>query len=592
VPERANQSGALRALEDQIHAALGDRPLDLLLRNVRLVDVYREMIVETDLGIAGDRIVSVLPGGDRQAKVTVDAGGRYALPGFIDAHIHIESALLTPDRLAEVVVPTGTTTLLVDPMEVSNVAGYEGLVEFLRAVPNLPYRIFVQVSSRVPTAPGQETTGGALGPSEVRRALAWPESISLGELDPSKVLGVQSPYLRKILSAHARGKIANGHAAGLEGRALEAYATARLADDHECVTLEDVKARLAVGLAVLIREGSSERNLRELMAGIVREKLPTRHMLFCVDDKFSADLAREGHIDYNVNEAIRLGLPPMQAIQMASLNAAEHFRLDDRLGALVPGRWADVILSEALDPIVPAQVYVGGRHVAEAGRLVVEVAPIRYARWLRNTVHVRRGTRAAHFRLPAQGARARVRVIEVVPDQIINYFREAELTVAGGQVQADPMQDVLKIAVVERYGKNGNLAVAFAKGFGLKRGALGSSVAHDHHNLVVLGANDDDMAACVRALVKLHGGFVAVADGQTLAAVPLPIAGLMSDRPAGEVNTALEKLNAAARALGSPLNSPFMTLSFVSLPSIPEAGLTDKGLLDVRSRKFVPVILE
>jgi adenine deaminase len=202
---------------------------------------------------------------------------------------------------------------------------------------------------------------------------------------------------------------------------------------------------------------------------------------------------------------------------------------------------------------------------------------------------VSRGTRAAHFKLPAAGGQeraARVRVIEIVPDQIINYFREAELPVAGGQVQADPSQDVLKIAVVERHGKNGNLAVAFAKGFGLKRGALGSSVAHDHHNLVVLGANDDDMAACVRALVKMHGGFVVVADGQTLAAVPLPIAGLMSDRPAGEVNGALEKLNAVARGLGSPLNSPFMTLSFVSLPSI------DKGLLDVRSRQFVPVILQ
>jgi adenine deaminase len=591
VPDAPGAS-ALRDLQNQIHAALGHQPLDLLLRDVRLVDVYREAIVATDLGIAGDRLVSVLPDAARDARQVVDARGRYALPGFIDAHIHIESALLTPDRLAEVVVPTGTTTLLVDPMEVANVAGYDGLAEFLRALPSLPYRIFVEVSSRVPTAPGMETTGGVLGPAEVRRALAWPEAISLGELDPSKVLGVQAPYLRKILSAHARGKIANGHAAGLAGQDLEAYAAARLADDHECVTLDDVRQRLAVGLAVIIREGSSERNLRELVAGIVREKLPTRHMLFCVDDKFCADLRAEGHIDYNVNQAIRLGLDPIQAIQMASLNAAEHFRLDDRLGALVPGRWADLILSETLDPIVPEQVYVGGRLVAEAGKLVVPVPPVKYAAWLRDTVHVRRGQRPAHFALPAKGQRARARVIQIVPDQIINHAVEAVVPVVNGQVQADPSQDVLKIAVAERHGRNGNVAVALCQGFGLQRGAIGGTVAHDHHNIVVLGTNDADLAACVRALVKLRGGFVAVADGQVLAELPLPLAGLMSDQPAAAVNAALDRLNAAARDLGSPLNSPFMTLSFVSLPSIPDLGLTDKGLVDVRARRFLPVLID
>jgi len=582
-------------LQTQIRAALGERPLDLLIRNVRLVDVYREIIVETDLGICGDRIVSVLPGGGREAVSTVEGGGRYALPGFIDAHIHIESALLTPDRLAEVVVPTGTTTLLVDPMEVANVAGYEGLAEFFRSAPTLPYRIFVEVSSRVPTAPGLETTGGELGPAEVRRALAWPGAISLGELDPSKVLGYQAPYLKKILAAHARHKIANGHAAGLSGRELEAYAAGRLADDHECVTIEDVKARLATGLAVIIREGSSERNLRDLVSGVVREALPTRRMMFCVDDKFSADIAAEGHINYNVNESIKLGLDPLKAIQIASLNAAEHFRLDDRLGALTPGRLADFILSDSLEPITPAQVYVGGRLVAENGKLTVNVPPVKYAAWLRNTVKVKRGKVAGHFAFPARNpvsGRARVRVIEIVPDQIINYFREAELGVVNGQVQPDVANDVLKIAVVERHGQNGNIAVAFARGFGLKRGAIGGTVAHDHHNIVVLGTNDEDLAACVRALAKMRGGFAAVADGKVLADMPLPVAGLMSDRPAAEVNAALGKLNAAARALGSPLNSPFMTLSFVSLPSIPEAGLTDKGLVDVRARKIIPVILE
>ncbi|MBI5828133.1 MAG: adenine deaminase, partial [Chloroflexi bacterium] len=256
---------------------------------------------------------------------------------------------------------------------------------------------------------------------------------------------------------------------------------------------------------------------------------------------------------------------------------------------------------DSLTPISPAQVYVGGRLVAQGGRLVVEVPKIRYAAWLKNTVKAKRGTKAAHFAFkhPERGvAKSKgaalsvtVRVIEIVPDQIINYFREAELEVKDGQICPDLTQDVLKIAVVERHGKNGNIAVAFAKGFGLKRGAIGGTVAHDHHNIVVLGTNDADMAACVRALASMRGGFVAVAEGRTLAQVPLTVAGLMSDRPASEVNAALDKLNAAARELGSPLNSPFMTLSFVSLPSIPEAGLTDKGLVDVRARKIVPVVI-
>lgn len=585
----------LTDLQNQIRAALGDRPLDLLVRNVRLVDVYRETIVATDIGIAGDRIVSVLPGEARAARTTLDAGGQYALPGFIDAHIHIESALLTPDRLAEVVVPTGTTTLLVDPMEVANVAGYDGLDEFFRGAEALPYRMFVEISSRVPTAPGLETTGGELGLAEVRRALAWPRTISLGELDPSKVLDGddrrRAPYLKKVLAAHARGKIANGHAAGLAGRDLEAYAAGRLADDHECVTLDDVKERLAVGLAVIIRDGSSERNLRDLVAGIVREKLPTRHMLFCVDDKFSADIAAEGHIDYNVNQAIALGLDPLRAIQMATLNAAEHFRLDDRLGALVPGRLADFILSDSLAPVKPRVVFVGGRQVAEDGRLTVEVPRVRYAAWLRNTVHVRHGRQPAHFSFRAPGPTATVRVIEIVPDQIINTLRQATLKVVKGEVLADPAQDVLKIAVVERHGKNGNIAVAFAKGFGLQRGAIGGTVAHDHHNIVVVSTTDADLAACVRALSKSRGGFAAVAEGQVLAQLPLPVAGLMSDRSAAEVNAMMTELNAAAHALGSPLNSPFMTLSFVSLPSIPQAGLTDLGLVDVMARKLIPVLI-
>jgi adenine deaminase len=325
---------------------------------------------------------------------------------------------------------------------------------------------------------------------------------------------------------------------------------------------------------------------------VVREGLPTRHLLFCTDDKFSADLATEGHIDYNVNEAVRLGLPAMRAVQMATLNAAEHFRLDDRLGAIAPGRLADFLLCDSLTPIAAPEVYVGGRRVAARGKLTARIPPVRYAAWLNNTVRLRRAVPSSRFAFPAKGDRARVRVIEIVPDQIFNHLREADLRVVAGAVQPDPAQDVLKIAVVERHGKNGNVAVAFARGFGLQRGAIGGTVAHDHHNIVVVGTNDADLAACVQALKRLRGGFAAVAEGRALAELPLPVAGLMSDQPAAKVNKALDRLNAAARGLGCRLNSPFMTLSFVSLPSIPDAGLTDLGLVDVRGRKLIPVLLE
>jgi len=575
-----------------IAAALGRQPLDLLLRNVRLVNVYTGIIEPADLGIKAGCIVSLQAAGLESAAV-FDGGGRYALPGFIDTHVHLDSTLLTPEHLAEMIVPHGTTVMLADPMESANVGGFAGLQALLSGMQVLPYHLWLEVPSRVPTAPGLETTGGELGLETVEQILAWPHSISLGELDPSKVLGLRDEYLAKVAAAHANGKIANGHAAGLSGRELEAYVCGGLLDDHEAVDFNDALARLRLGLPVLVREGSTERNLRPILSGAIQQQADTRHLMFCTDDKHPDDILAEGHIDHMVNAAIRLGLPPVQAIQMATLNSAQHFHLDQWVGSLSPGRSADVLLVEDLQNVRPSHVFFRGRLVARDGQLTDEIPAVSYPDWFRHTVHVQRGTQAGDFRLPASGAHATLRVIQLYPDQIINRAGQAVLPVVDGAVCCDPSQDVLKLAVVERHGKNGNIGVTFVQGFGLQRGAIASSVAHDHHNLIIAGCNDADMAVCVRALAETQGGLAVAAGGELLGVLPLPLGGLMSDRPAAEITRRLQELTHITHTLGGTLPAPFMTLSFIGLPTIPDLGLTDCGLVDVRNHALIsPFITE
>lgn len=574
-----------------IEAALGRQPLDLVIENVRLVNVYTGRIEPAALGIKDGRVVT-LDAAEYAAAERFDGGGRYAMPGFIDTHIHVDSTLVIPENLAGLIVPGGTTALLADPMEIANVAGFEGMKVLLHSMANLPYHILIEVSSRVPTAPGLETAGGELGLAEVSELLTWEECISLGELDPSKVLGLRDEYLAKVEAAHRLNKIANGHAAGLMGRELAAYACGGMADDHEAVDYEEAFARLRLGLPVLVRDGSTERNLEPILRGVVREGLDTRHLMFCTDDKHPDDIRDEGHIDYLVNHAIELGVPPVQAIQMASLNAAVHFRFDHLLGSLAPGRWADVLLADSLERIEPSHVFFKGRLVAQDGRLVVDTPPADYPEWIHNTVTVRRGGQADDFALRAGGPSVTARVIELYPDQIINKVGRATLAVVDGRVLPDVERDVLKLAVVERHGRNGNIGVAFVRGFGLQRGALASSVAHDHHNIIVAGTNDDDMAACVRAIESMQGGLAIAAGGQVLGQLALPIGGLLSTAPVEEVIAGLEAITAIAHDLGCTLPAPFMTISFISLPTVPELGLTDMGLVDVRQHALIDTLID
>jgi adenine deaminase len=572
--------------KDLIRAALGDIPLDLLIENVKVVNVFNGTVDQGALGIKDGRIVTAYAQGYKSAEV-IDGGKQYAVPGFIDTHVHLDSTLVTPENLSYLIVPRGTSVMLADPMEIANVAGLPGFKALLRSIQTLPYHIFLEVSSRVPTAPGLETTGGELDLEAVKEILHWPETVSLGELDPSKVLGLRDEYLLKVEAALELGKICNGHAVGRVGKELAAYACGGLSDDHECVDYDEALTRLKLGMTVLIREGSTERNLELILKGVIKEGTYSHHLMFCTDDKHPDEILEEGHIDYMVNKAIKLGLPPMYAIQMATINAATHFRIEHLVGSLSPARWADFMLVDSLEHIQPGDVYFRGKHVAQNGKLIVPAPPSEYPDWLYQTVKVSKGKDPADFRLPAEGKRTDVWAIDLYPDQIINEKISAKLEVVNGAVATDPVNDILKLAVVERHGKNGNIGITFVRGFGFKNAALASSIAHDHHNIIVAGDNDADMAACVKAIEQMQGGFVIASGGEVLGTLALPIGGLLSEKPVDEVISNLEMINGIYRQLGGTLPAPFMTISFIGLPTVPKLGLTDMGLVDVLKHTLI-----
>jgi adenine deaminase len=582
---------SLSERKDLIRAALGQVPLDLRIDHVQVVNVYTGTIDPGSIGIKDGRIVTPYAM-EYQAAVVKDGGGRYALPGFIDTHVHLDSTLVVPENLGQLLLPRGTTVMLSDPMEIANVAGLAGFKALLNSIDQLDYHIFLEVSSRVPTAPGLETTGGELDLNDVREILSWPEAVSLGELDPSKVLEIRDEYLLKVEAALKLGKICNGHAVGRVGKELVAYACGGLADDHECVDYQDALTRLRLGMAVLVREGSTERNLDLILQGVVREGTYSQHLMFCTDDKHPDEILEEGHIDYMVNRAIELGLTPMQAIEMATINAAKHFRIEHLVGSLSPGRWADFLLVDNLQELKPDQVYFKGKQVVDRGLYLGTPPKPAYPDWLFNTVKLKSGTKGDDFILEHDQDSARVWVIDLFPDQIINTRTQAELPVKKGAVQTDPDRDILKLAVVERYGKNGNIGVSFVKGFGLKDGALASSIAHDHHNIIVAGTNDSDMALCARVIEQMQGGFVIACGGKVLGKLALPIGGLLSEEPVGAIISGLEEINQIYHNLGGTLPAPFMTISFIGLPTVPDLGLSDLGLIDVLDHKLISSFVE
>lgn len=565
-------------LDQLLPVARGERPADLLLRNARVVNVFTGELETTDVAIASGVIVGVGPG--YRAAQERDLAGRVLAPGFMDAHMHVESAMVPPAEFARAVVPQGTTTVVIDPHEIANVFGAAGIDYLLAAREGIPLDVFVMLPSAVP-ASHMETAGAALSAADLAPFMQHPAVLGVGEMMnfPGVIAG-DPEVLRR--AAIAGAKRVDGHAPGVRDQALNAYILAGVGSDHECTTVAEAEQRLRRGMYLMIREASNARNLAALLPAVTPAN--SRRCLLVTDDRTPADLLDEGHINFLVRKAIGLGLDPILAIQMATLNVAEYFGLRGR-GAIAPGYRADmVVLDDLSADFAVLEVYRAGALVAANGQLLAEsrttVPP------LPNSVHLPALT-AASFAIPAAGERARI--IGLVPDQIVTRALSDTVRVENGMAVADPERDILKLAVIERHGRGGAVGLGFVQGFGLREGALASSVAHDSHNIIVVGTNDADMLAAAQALAGMQGGQVAVAGGTVLAAVPLPIAGLMSDQPVETVRAQVDALNAATRGLGCPLHAPFMALSFLALPVIPSLKLTDQGVVDVEQFALVPL---
>jgi adenine deaminase len=560
--------------------ARGEVPADLVLRGGRVVDVFTGEVREAEVAISGGWIAGV--GEGYEGAESVALGGRFLSPGLIDAHVHVESSLVPPSEFARAVVPRGVTTVVTDPHEIANVRGLDGVRFMIADALSVPLEIFVNASSCVP-ATGLESSGASLDAGDLAELLGEPRLLGLAEVMnfPGVVAG--DPEVLAKLRAFA-GRVIDGHCPGLSGKALDAYAAAGISSDHECTTVEEAREKLRRGMTIFIREATNARNLEALLPLV--DRWNERRICLCTDDRQPADLLGDGSIDHMVRTAVARGVEPVRALRLATLNPAEHYRLADR-GAVAPGRRADLWSFPDLEAPRAEEVWIGGRRVAAGGEPLFERRPHADPAVL-DTVHL--DTDALDFSIPA--GTGGVRVIGVVPDQLITERLTAEPRVVDGRAVADPGRDLLKIAVVERHGGGGGTGLGFVRGFGLRRGAIAGTVAHDHHNLIVVGADDRSMATAARAVAGAGGGLAAADGERLLALLPLPIAGLMSDRPIAEVRASMEELLDAARALGSKLHDPFMAMSFLGLEVIPSLKLTDLGLVDVDRFQVVPLFTD
>jgi adenine deaminase len=571
-------------LADFVEAARGVRPADLVLRNARVVNVLTGEIHEETVGVAGDRILGFGDYRSARADGTIDLKGAYLSPALWDAHLHIESTMTTPAEFARLAAVHGTAAVVTDPHEIANVRGVEGLTAFHRNAAELPVDVFVMLPSCVPST-HLETAGAALSAEDLAPLYALPGVLGLAEMMnvPGFLFG--DPVVRaKVEDARARRVPIDGHSPLLSGLDLNAYIGAGMRSDHECLSRAEAHEKVRRGMDIWIREGTAAKNLDELLPLVTREN--SERFAFSTDDRHPWDLLNHGHLDHHVRRAIALGLDPVLALRLASWSCARHYGFTDR-GAVAPGFRADLVTFERLEDFRPDLVILGGRKVAKGGRLLVEISGERMDEGPAFRVS---GFDRSRLRLPAAPG-ASVRVIEVRAGSLATGASTVPAKIESGAAVADVSRDVAKLAVVERHRGTGNVGVSFARGFGLKRGAIASSVAHDSHNVVVVGADDVSMETAVCRVAAIGGGVV-VADGaQALAEVALPVSGLMSNAPMRDVDAAEGRANEAAHALGSTMDHPFMTLAFLALPVIPELKLTDRGLVDVRKFDFVSPIV-
>ncbi|SEG77800.1 adenine deaminase [Bosea lathyri] len=556
-----------QTLARRIAQGRGDEPADLVIRGARLLDLVTGALVESDIALCGDTIVGTY--GSYRGKAEFDAAGLIAVPGFIDTHLHVESSLVTPLEFERCVLPHGVTTAICDPHEIANVLGVEGITYFLACAEAMRMDLRVQLSSCVP-ATHLETAGARLEAADLVALMHHPKVIGLAEfMNFPGVLHRDQGCLDK-LAAFSHRHI-DGHAPLVRGKDLNGYLSAGIRTDHETTTADEAREKLAKGMAILIREGSVSKDLHALIPLITRDASPL--LAFCTDDRNPLDIAEEGHLDYMIRTAIAEGADMLATYRVATLSAARNFGLFDR-GFIGPGKRADIVLVEDLATCSVRQVFAAGRLVEDAlFKDRATIAPVGLG-----SVHSRRLT-PEDFKAVARSGDTPV--IGVVPGRIITERLGMPLPSLDGEALPDLTNDVAKVTVIERHGKNGGIATGFVHGFGMKRGAIASSVGHDSHNLCVVGVDEVSMAAAANRLIAIGGGFAVADDGEVTAELALPVAGLMSDQPFEAVRHELEALRMAAKALGVVLAEPFLQVAFLTLPVIPHLKITDKGLVDV-----------
>ena len=571
-----------------VDVCMGRVPADVLITGGRLVNVHtREIHDGVDVAVKDGRVAMFGDAAHTRGPATevIDADGSFLVPGLIDTHLHVESAMVTVTRFAEAVLPHGTTTVFIDNHELANVFGLDGIRWMLDESDGLPLRVFLAVPSCVPALPGFEDAGAALGPAEIAEALTWPRVAALGEMmNMPGVLDADPAVHETIAATLAAGKPVTGHwsLAGWRDHRLQAYAASGVDSDHESVFREDALAKLRAGMWVQFRESSAWRNVAELVKVLTEDGVDSRHCLICTDDVQPETLAETGHLNEGVRVAIAAGLDPLVAIQLATVNAAEYMGMRRELGSIAPGRWADILFVEDLHELRPHRVLAAGRSPGE-------LPSFRYPDRAYESIRIP-ALDADSFRIRAAGEAAQVRAIGMVSGVLATEHRLVEVPVADGEVRASAALDLAKAASIERHGGAGTIGLGFVQGLGLERGAVATTVAHDNHNLLVIGMGDEDMLFACERLREAGGGMIAVAAGEVLALVELPIAGLLSDRPVRELAEQVRRLGEAYRRLGSRLESPFMFVSLLSLGVIPALRLTNRGLVDGIAFELVPPV--
>lgn len=573
-----------------VDVAMGRKPADTVIRGGKWVNVHSgEIIPDTSIAISCGRFAYVGPDASHtigEQTNIIDAHGRYLVPGLCDAHMHVESGMVTVTEFARAVIPHGTTSMFIDPHEIANVLGLDGVRLMHDEALNLPINVFVQMPSCVPSAPGLENAGATLGVPEVQEALQWPNIVGLGEvMNFPGVAAGDEKMLGEIGATQRAGKTVGGHYASPDlGIPFHGYVAGGAADDHEGTRMEDAMARVRQGMRAMLRLGSAWYDVAPQIKAITEQGLDSRNFILCTDDSHSGTLVNDGHMNRVVRHAIEQGLAPITAIQMATLNTAQHFGLERDLGSITPGRRADLIITSDLVTLPIEQVIARGDLLAEAGKLVEDIPAATYPQSARNTVHLGKQLGASDFHIsaPENMAKVTARVIGVIENQAPTKALQATLSVTNGIVDMDHAADVCQIALVERHRATGGVTNAFVSGFGYNRPcAVASTVAHDAHHMIVVGTNHDDMALAANRLAQVGGGVCVFSNGKELALVELPIAGLMSDERAEVVAVKAQKMVDAMIECGCKLNNAYMQHSLLALVVIPELRISDVGLVDV-----------